>query len=94
MAWSGLSATGSPSFPFTLYSAKKGNTFAIRLSDDDNVSEVSVGSYNRRKFTGQVTWFPVATTSGAQVKTYWQTANGEFESFGVKQVRGPSDSRT
>lgn len=76
LAWSGLSATGSPSFPFTLYQAGRAKSFAIRLSDDESQSELSMGTYNRKKFSGTVSWFPVATTPGASVKTYWQVANG------------------
>ncbi|KAM0751180.1 acid protease [Meredithblackwellia eburnea MCA 4105] len=82
LAFSGLSATGTDSFPVSMYKSGQGNYVGLRLAAS-NTSAITMGNLNISAIPGRVSWYNISSANTPNPLTYWQvngsmtTVNGQ-----------------
>ncbi|GAA5976594.1 hypothetical protein JCM11641_001350 [Rhodosporidiobolus odoratus] len=89
LAYPALSQAYSNSLPFTLYNQNQGGRpqwFGLRLNNN-GVSQLTLGGYNRARVTGQIRYFNVKIETGSTFRTYWQIGASAPYVNGVQAIK-------
>lgn len=89
LAYTALSATGTTSFPFTLYKQGLATSMQMRLSNTKGLSKLIFGKgYYQANIKGSPSWYTVNPSQNQAIRSYWQVRKSSMNVNGKRVTSG------
>ncbi len=89
LGYTALSATGTTSFPFTLYAKGLADSIQLRLSNTAGLSKIIFGKgVWSSNYKGSIAWYKVTASAGEKALSYWQVAKSSANVNGKRVISG------
>jgi len=89
LGYTPLSATGTTSFPFTLYAKGLANSIQLRLSNTAGLSKIIFGKgVWASNYKGSMYWYAVSAAVGEKALSYWQVSKSSANVNGKRVTTG------